>query len=125
MVFDKKFGKEIEQILLTFIDKAPIALGDENNLQVVFNTFSEILIDQGCKNEEELSDISIIAIRYFKILLLNICKSIPKEALQENYMIIGEFFKNAMDFPGVYYKKRNHIDVPLIDDIEKEIVESF
>ena len=45
MVFDKKFGKEIEQILFTFIDKAPIALGDENNLQVVFNTFSEILID--------------------------------------------------------------------------------
>ena len=57
IVFDKKFGKEIEQVLLTFIEKAPLALGDENNLLVVFNTFSEILIDQGCKNQEELSDI--------------------------------------------------------------------
>ena len=81
IVFDKKFGKEIEQVLLTFIEKAPLALGDENNLLVVFNTFSEILIDQGCKNQEELSDIQVISIRFFKILLFNLCKNIPKEAL--------------------------------------------
>lgn len=39
-------------------------------------------------------------------------------------MIIGEFFKNAMDFPGIFFKYRN-VDIAQIDDIEKEIVESF
>ena len=29
-----------------------------------------------------------------------------------------------MDFPGVFYKKRK-VDIAQIDDIEKEIVESF
>ena len=32
IVFDKKFSKETEQILEIFIQKAPTAIGDENNL---------------------------------------------------------------------------------------------
>ena len=40
-------------------------------------------------------------------------------------MIISEFFKSALDFPRAFFKNKNQIDLPNIDEIEKEIVESF
>jgi len=56
---------------------------------------------------EELPNIQIVSIRFFKILLFRLCKNISKEAIKENYMIIGEFFKSALDFPRAFFKNKN------------------
>lgn len=100
-------------------------MGNELQLRLVFNLYSKILLQRARNADCNAGELSRLAIRFFRDLLVRICARLKKQDLAEHFMLIFEFFKECFDFTGVFFRSHEGRDIPLVEEVEQSLVQAF
>jgi len=122
---DKNFDSEVQSILNVVSSEGPRAVGLKQLYQAVFNCFDEVLANEGARNLAHQANLPTIAMRYFSLLLKPVMMRMKKDFCAEHFKKISQFFKEVLNFPGLYHKHNNKVDMLCLDEVEEAIVHAF
>lgn len=65
LIVDKAYDKDVEAIFSVLSSEGPKSIGLKKLYQAVFNSYDDVLLQKGAKEQQFQNNISNIALRYF------------------------------------------------------------